>query len=71
MESLGRIEIYFNAYIVVQVVRALCQNVSKPLAEFVTKYSKLKAMYDFAKDINKLHGNLLASTYTKEVYKKY
>ena len=54
----------------VQVVRALCQKAGKPFSEFVPKYPKLKAMFDFARDINKLYGNLLSNTYTKEVYRK-
>lgn len=55
----------------VQTVRALCARMDKPFAALLEQRPKLRAMFSFAKDLNRLLGNLPANTFTKEKFQKY
>lgn len=48
----------------------LCTAANLPFEEFVQKHPKLLTQYNFAKDLNKVQGNLLANEFTKEKYMK-
>lgn len=69
--SLGRIEVYFNSYVVIQTIKALCATEGIAFAELVEKHPKLKILYNFAKDLNKLQARLSSNLFAKDVYKKY
>jgi len=66
-ESLGHIEPYINSYIITEIIRACCQiaNIGEIKNNMLWIYAK------FAKDLQRLQGNLDANVFDKKMYKKY
>lgn len=63
--------IYFNAYVLVEVVRALCAFTEKSFTDLLDSSTKFRGLYKLAKELNKLHGSLEANVFDKKVFKTY
>ena len=68
---MGRVLINFNAYVLVEVIRALCARASKSFDSLLESSTKLKGLYKLAKELNSVHGSLGANVFDKKAFKNY
>ena len=70
MEALGRIEPYFNSYVVIEAVRTFCAATNMNFDELLKKHEGLQICATLAKDVAKLRNSLERNVLTKDGYHK-
>lgn len=71
MISLGRIVIYFNAYVVCEVIKAISPHVDKSFVELAANSGKLKALQKFGIELKSLNKSMAPNIFDKGTFKKY
>lgn len=70
VESLGRIEPYFNSYVIMEIFRAACLASNSSFEELLNKKPDLQIFSNLTKDLIKVQANLSSNVFNKEKYMK-
>eukprot|EP01022_Parablepharisma_sp_SALTPOND_P024880 TRINITY_DN55_c0_g1_i1.p1 TRINITY_DN55_c0_g1~~TRINITY_DN55_c0_g1_i1.p1 ORF type:complete len:1631 (+),score=215.10 TRINITY_DN55_c0_g1_i1:3219-8111(+) len=71
VEALGRIEPYFNSYVITEAIKAYCELAEINYEETIKASARLRTCASFAKDLKKVQASLPENIFTKEKYSKY
>jgi hypothetical protein len=70
VDALGRIEPYYNAYVIIQALTSFCAATNLNYEELLKKQENLRVCATLAKDVGKLQTSLKRNVMTKDVYCK-
>jgi len=71
VESLGRIEPYFNSYVITETIQSYANLCEKQYEEILKSHSRLQICASFTRDLLKVQTSLQANLFTEEKYEKY